>query len=181
MFRHRSSIRSPAGPRRRPSPSMPIIAWSPRPAARRSPKAPPLPRRAMTGRAKRFANTRAARRRGNPRRQDARRPDPDAFGDRSAKIGSDAWSPSENQDADRLLSRLPSHVFAYLVFGTDIGLISERTRKIVAQHRVRSSRSVPTRPYRWRPAGDGPAPPRRRSQYGRAVRRSSCDLDRGRT
>lgn len=37
----------------------------------------------------------------------------------------------KNHDADRLLSRLPSHVFAYLVFGTDIGLISERTHKIV--------------------------------------------------
>jgi DNA polymerase-3 subunit delta len=37
----------------------------------------------------------------------------------------------KNHEADRLLSRPPSHVFAYLVFGTDVGLISERTRKIV--------------------------------------------------
>jgi DNA polymerase-3 subunit delta len=48
----------------------------------------------------------------------------------------------KNHDADRLLSRLPSHVFAYLVFGTDIGLISERTRKI-----VRSTVSDPHDPF----------------------------------
>ena len=47
-----------------------------------------------------------------------------------------------NQDADRLLARLPSHVFAYLVFGTDSGLVSERTGKI-----VRSSVSDPHDPF----------------------------------
>lgn len=37
-----------------------------------------------------------------------------------------------NQDAERVLSHRPSHVFAYLVFGTDGGLVSERTRRILA-------------------------------------------------
>ena len=37
----------------------------------------------------------------------------------------------KNHEADRLLSAPPSHVFAYLVYGTDSGLVGERTRKIV--------------------------------------------------
>ena len=46
------------------------------------------------------------------------------------------------QDADRLLSHPPTHVFAYLLFGTDVGLVSERVRKI-----VRDSVSDPHDPF----------------------------------
>lgn len=35
------------------------------------------------------------------------------------------------QDADNLLAHPPAHVFAYLLFGIDTGLVSERTRRIV--------------------------------------------------
>jgi DNA polymerase-3 subunit delta len=39
----------------------------------------------------------------------------------------------KSYEADRFLARPPAHVFIYLVFGTDAGLISERTHRIVAQ------------------------------------------------
>lgn len=46
------------------------------------------------------------------------------------------------QDADNLLAQPPAHVFAYLLFGTDTGLVNERTRKI-----VRSSVPDPQDPF----------------------------------
>jgi len=39
----------------------------------------------------------------------------------------------KSYEADRFLARPPAHVFIYLVFGTDAGLISERTHRIIAQ------------------------------------------------
>ncbi len=39
----------------------------------------------------------------------------------------------KSYEADRFLARPPAHMFVYLVFGTDAGLISERTQRIVAQ------------------------------------------------
>ncbi len=39
----------------------------------------------------------------------------------------------KSYEADRFLARPPAHMFVFLVFGTDAGLISERVRRIVAQ------------------------------------------------
>jgi len=39
----------------------------------------------------------------------------------------------KNHEAERFLSRLPAHMGIFLVFGTDAGLISERTRHILDQ------------------------------------------------
>jgi len=39
----------------------------------------------------------------------------------------------KSYEADRFLARPPAHMFVFLVFGTDAGLISERTQRIVAQ------------------------------------------------
>jgi DNA polymerase-3 subunit delta len=39
----------------------------------------------------------------------------------------------KSYEADRFLARPPAHMFVFLVFGTDAGLISERTHRIVAQ------------------------------------------------
>jgi DNA polymerase-3 subunit delta len=39
----------------------------------------------------------------------------------------------KNHEADRFLARPALHIFLYLVFGTDLGLIAERTRKIIAR------------------------------------------------
>jgi DNA polymerase-3 subunit delta len=38
----------------------------------------------------------------------------------------------KSYEADRFLAHLPGHMFLFLVFGTDAGLISERTRRLVA-------------------------------------------------
>jgi DNA polymerase-3 subunit delta len=37
----------------------------------------------------------------------------------------------KNHEADRFLARPPGHVFLYLIFGTDTGLVAERARKVV--------------------------------------------------
>jgi DNA polymerase III subunit delta len=37
----------------------------------------------------------------------------------------------KNHEAERFLARPPAHIFLYLVFGTDAGLVSERTRDII--------------------------------------------------
>jgi DNA polymerase III subunit delta len=37
----------------------------------------------------------------------------------------------KSHEAERFLARPPPHIFLYLVFGTDAGLVTERTRKIV--------------------------------------------------
>ncbi|MCL2384293.1 MAG: DNA polymerase III subunit delta [Alphaproteobacteria bacterium] len=37
----------------------------------------------------------------------------------------------KNHEAERFLARLPAHVFLYLLFGTDPGLVSERAQKIL--------------------------------------------------
>jgi DNA polymerase-3 subunit delta len=39
----------------------------------------------------------------------------------------------KSYEADRFLARPPAHMFLFLVFGTDAGLISERVHRIVAQ------------------------------------------------
>jgi DNA polymerase-3 subunit delta len=39
----------------------------------------------------------------------------------------------KNHEADRFLARLPSHVFLYLVFGTDRGLVNERAKLIATR------------------------------------------------
>ncbi len=39
----------------------------------------------------------------------------------------------KSYEADRFLARPPAHMFLFLVFGTDAGLISERVKRIVAQ------------------------------------------------
>ena len=39
----------------------------------------------------------------------------------------------KSHEADRFLTKLPQHVFLYLVFGSDAGLVSERARHILCQ------------------------------------------------
>lgn len=39
----------------------------------------------------------------------------------------------KNHEAERFLARPASHIFLYLVFGTDTGLVAERVRKILAR------------------------------------------------
>jgi len=39
----------------------------------------------------------------------------------------------KSHDAERFLARPPPHVYLYLVFGTDAGLVTERARKIVSR------------------------------------------------
>lgn len=39
----------------------------------------------------------------------------------------------KNSEADRFIARPPEHVFLYLLFGTDTGLVTERARKIIAR------------------------------------------------
>ena len=39
----------------------------------------------------------------------------------------------KSYEADRFLARPPAHVFLYLVFGTDAGLVSERKQNILRQ------------------------------------------------
>jgi DNA polymerase III subunit delta len=39
----------------------------------------------------------------------------------------------KSHEADRFLARPPPHIFLYLVFGTDAGLITERARKIISR------------------------------------------------
>ena len=39
----------------------------------------------------------------------------------------------KNHEAERFLARAPAHIYLYLVFGTDAGLITERARKIVSR------------------------------------------------
>jgi DNA polymerase-3 subunit delta len=38
-----------------------------------------------------------------------------------------------NRDAERFLGQLPTHIFLYLVFGTDAGLVAERSRLILSR------------------------------------------------
>jgi DNA polymerase-3 subunit delta len=37
----------------------------------------------------------------------------------------------KSQEAERFLARAPPHIYLYLAFGTDAGLVTERTRKII--------------------------------------------------
>ena len=39
----------------------------------------------------------------------------------------------KNHEADRFLARPPPHIYLYLIFGTDAGLVTERARKIVSR------------------------------------------------
>ncbi|HEX3495962.1 MAG TPA: DNA polymerase III subunit delta, partial [Methylocella sp.] len=39
----------------------------------------------------------------------------------------------KNHEVERFLARPPPHIYLYLAFGTDAGLVAERTRKIVAR------------------------------------------------
>ena len=38
-----------------------------------------------------------------------------------------------SHEAERFLARPPPHIFLYLIFGTDAGLVTERARKIVSR------------------------------------------------
>jgi DNA polymerase-3 subunit delta len=39
----------------------------------------------------------------------------------------------KSHEAERFLARPPPHIYLYLVFGTDAGLVAERARKIVSR------------------------------------------------
>src|ERR1700730_9605639 len=39
----------------------------------------------------------------------------------------------KSHEAERFLARPPPHIYLYLVFGTDAGLVTERARKIVSR------------------------------------------------
>ena len=81
--------------------------------------------------------------------------------DRRALKGRKDWSQSKTHEADKFLARPAPHIYLYLVFGPDLGLVAERARAIVRDADRRSEGPVPAPADQRGRSRRRPAAPRR--------------------